>query len=279
MAYRPNIKNADGSLTDLPIEAETAVKLKSSRSIGLSGVTAIAQSFNGTSAITIPITSVPASLLTGTGNIDISGTAKNADTVDGKHASDFATSNQGASSDSHIANTALHVTASEKEKLNGIQPGAQVNTITGIKGNNETKYRTGNVNLTAYEIGAAYINHQHSAGDMNWTEVFNWQCLFTKYKDASSGGTLSSYIRFDDGFTIQWGYYTPSGSSGGMYRVNFRKSFTDLRYTICTTYVGGEGTGNFYGWVFSYSKETTGFTHRGYGGNPTQWIAIGYTYP
>lgn len=66
MAYRPKIKNSDGSLTDLPLEAETAVKLKTSRSIGLSGVTATAKFFDGTGAVTIPVTGVPTSLLTGT---------------------------------------------------------------------------------------------------------------------------------------------------------------------------------------------------------------------
>jgi len=66
MPYRPKIKNSDGSLTDLPLEAETAVKLKTARTIGLSGVTATAQSFNGTGNITIPVTAVPASLITGT---------------------------------------------------------------------------------------------------------------------------------------------------------------------------------------------------------------------
>lgn len=65
MAFRPKIKNSNGTLTDLPIAAETAVKLKTSRSIGLSGVTATSRSFDGTSAITIPITAVPGSLLTG----------------------------------------------------------------------------------------------------------------------------------------------------------------------------------------------------------------------
>ncbi len=75
MPYRPKIKNSDGTLTDLPLEAETAVKLKTSRSIGLSGVTATAQSFNGTSAITIPVTAVPATLLTGTASISITGEA------------------------------------------------------------------------------------------------------------------------------------------------------------------------------------------------------------
>lgn len=86
MPYRPKIKNSDGTLTDLPLEAETAVKLKTSRSIGLSGVTATSQSFNGTSAITIPITAVPATLLTGMASIGTTGeagSAKNYNTSSG----------------------------------------------------------------------------------------------------------------------------------------------------------------------------------------------------
>ena len=65
MPYRPYVKNSSGSLTDLPLEAETSVKLKTARSIGLSGVTASAQSFDGSGNITIPVTAVPASLITG----------------------------------------------------------------------------------------------------------------------------------------------------------------------------------------------------------------------
>ena len=96
MPYRPNIKNADGSLSDLPLEAETTVRLKTSRSIGLSGVTATSQSFNGSSAITIPVTAVPATLLTGTASINTTGnattatTAKNYDTSDGTIKTKFA---------------------------------------------------------------------------------------------------------------------------------------------------------------------------------------------
>ena len=55
--------------TSVSGNAGSATKLATARSIGLSGVTATAQSFNGTADITIPITAVPASLLTGT--IDI----------------------------------------------------------------------------------------------------------------------------------------------------------------------------------------------------------------
>lgn len=45
-------------------------------------------------------------------------------------------------------------TTTEKNKLSGIESGAQVNTITGVKGNAESSYRTGNVNLTPANIGA-----------------------------------------------------------------------------------------------------------------------------
>ena len=44
----------------------TATRLLTARTIGLSGVTATAQSFNGAANITIPISAIPASLLTGT---------------------------------------------------------------------------------------------------------------------------------------------------------------------------------------------------------------------
>jgi hypothetical protein len=78
MSYRPKIKNQDGTLTDLPLEAETAVKLKTSRTIKLSGVTATPQLFDGSLDIEIPVTEIPATLLTGTGNININGTANTA---------------------------------------------------------------------------------------------------------------------------------------------------------------------------------------------------------
>lgn len=45
--------------------ADSATKLATARTIGVSGVTGTAQSFNGTANIVIPITAVPASLLTG----------------------------------------------------------------------------------------------------------------------------------------------------------------------------------------------------------------------
>lgn len=46
------------------------------------------------------------------------------------------------------------MSAADKTKLNGIATGAQVNSVTGVKGNSESSYRTGNVNLTAANVGA-----------------------------------------------------------------------------------------------------------------------------
>lgn len=46
--------------------ASTATKLATARTIGVSGVTGTAQSFDGSKNIVIPITAVPASLITGT---------------------------------------------------------------------------------------------------------------------------------------------------------------------------------------------------------------------
>lgn len=66
MVYRPKYMNNDGIITDLPLESETAVRLKNSRTIGLSGVQCTPQQFNGVSSIRIPITSIPTNLLTGT---------------------------------------------------------------------------------------------------------------------------------------------------------------------------------------------------------------------
>jgi hypothetical protein len=85
LAFKDAITEADisgtisgGKINGAVALATKATQLETSRSIGLSGVTATARSFNGTSAITIPITAVPASLLTGTITLDSTGNAATA---------------------------------------------------------------------------------------------------------------------------------------------------------------------------------------------------------
>lgn len=50
------------------------------------------------------------------------------------------------------------MSSTDKTKLDGIAAGAQVNSITGIKGNAETSYRTGNVNITPANVGAVPVS-------------------------------------------------------------------------------------------------------------------------
>ena len=52
------------------------------------------------------------------------------------------------------ASAAGRMSADDKSKLDGIQAGAQVNAVTGVKGASESSYRTGNINLTPANIGA-----------------------------------------------------------------------------------------------------------------------------
>ena len=59
--------------------ASSATKLQTARTIGLSGVTGTAQSFDGTNNIVIPITAVPATLLTNKSSI------KGSEITDDKH--------------------------------------------------------------------------------------------------------------------------------------------------------------------------------------------------
>ena len=45
------------------------------------------------------------------------------------------------------------MSASDKSKLDGIAAGAQVNAVTGVKGNSESSYRVGDVNITLANLG------------------------------------------------------------------------------------------------------------------------------
>lgn len=57
------------------------------------------------------------------------------------------------------------MSALDKIKLDGIESGAQVNTITGIKGEDESTYRTGNVSLSKANIGITSGTTLPSASD------------------------------------------------------------------------------------------------------------------
>lgn len=80
-------------------------------------------------------------------------------------------------------NTTYSVVTTEKDglmsknmltKLNGIAAGAQVNTVTGVKGSSETDYRTGDINITKTNIGLNNVENKSSAtirGEITATNV------------------------------------------------------------------------------------------------------------
>lgn len=55
------------------------------------------------------------------------------------------------------------MSAADKSKINAIEAGAQVNTVTGVKGNSESSYRTGNINITPTNIGLGNVNNTSDA--------------------------------------------------------------------------------------------------------------------
>lgn len=57
------------------------------------------------------------------------------------------------------------LSAADKAKLDGIEAGAQVNTVTGVKGSSEAGYQTGEVTITKAGIGLGNVENK-SASDI-----------------------------------------------------------------------------------------------------------------
>lgn len=55
------------------------------------------------------------------------------------------------------------MSADEHTKLSGIETGAQVNTVTGVKGNAENNYRTGEINISPANIGLGNVDNTSDA--------------------------------------------------------------------------------------------------------------------
>ena len=111
-------------------------------------------------------------------------------------------------SDNASTSAAGWMSKDDKVKLNGIETGAQVNTITGVKGNSETSYRTGNVNITASNIGLGNVTNNKQV------------------KGLSSGTTSGNLVTWgSDGYTV-----VDSGIAKGSVTTKITLSGTD--YTV-----------------------------------------------
>lgn len=105
-------------------------------------------------------------------------------------------SNNVSFSQSEISNNASDsaagwMSSAHYTKLEGIQAGAQVNTITGVKGNSESSYRTGNVNITAANIGLGNLTNDKQV------------------KGLASGTTAGHFVTWGaNGYTVADSGYT-----------------------------------------------------------------------
>lgn len=70
---------------------------------------------------------------------------------------------QGMVMDESYVHTDNNFTTQLKDKLDGIEEGAQRNTVIGVKGNAEQSYRTGNVNITKDNIGLSKVDNTSDA--------------------------------------------------------------------------------------------------------------------
>lgn len=61
-----------------------------------------------------------------------------------------------------IGNVQNIYTDDDKNKLSTVEEGAQINTITGIKGESESEYRTGDINITKSNIGLGNVEDKSS---------------------------------------------------------------------------------------------------------------------
>lgn len=120
-------------------------------------------------------------------------------------------------------------TSDEKTKLAGIAEGAQVNTITGVKGSSESSYRIGNVNITAANIGLGNVtnNKQVKGLSTGTTEdhVMTWGA--DGYTPKDSGFTIGKSVPADAEFTDTT-YSDATQSAAGLMSVADKKKLDGI---------------------------------------------------
>lgn len=179
--YKAKYKKSDGTLVEIPIESAQTVKLRSARSIGIQGLTAESASFNGTSAVKIKVTGVPAELLSGIGAIDITGNAATA--TEATHA---------ASADN--ATYAEHADTSEEATITQ----QNLNTL-------ETQIRNGTIQV-GRAVDADHATNADSASNAGYatsagtasTATITQQNLNTLESQLRSGGTIVGHAEWAD---------------------------------------------------------------------------------
>ena len=98
--------------------------------------------------------------------------------------------------------------------------GGSGSAVTGVKGNAETTYRTGQVNLTPANIGAATSGHTHTLASLGLTDLFvtKTQTLINQSLTANTGFTKSVAAATVSGYTpiAVAGFAAVTGTTNGV---------------------------------------------------------------
>lgn len=155
------------------------------------------------------------------------------------------------------------MSSTDKSKLNGIASGAQVNSITGVKGDAENSYRIGNVNLTPANIGALPANTTFVSG-IKGNEESSYRSGDVNLTLANIGAAAAS--------THQWNFYsnpTQLGLTGNSSVLQIFNALPDDSVIITSGNLlesdlpNGNSTGELMIWRVAFSRTFIMFFGKG----------------
>jgi len=111
-----------------------------------------------------------------------------------------------------------YVTATESVKVSGGSSGA----VSGVKGDAESTYRTGNVNLTPANIGALALSGGTMTGVLNMgnLNITNIERVYAHYHQLTESGTVRGNIYVSGNYLYIQGYDSSGSTSTCQYRFN-----------------------------------------------------------
>ena len=172
---------------------------------------------------------------------------------------------------SNDATTSKHglMSASDKTKLNGIETGAQKNTITGIKGAKESSYRTGNVNITLQNIlgstpigddftgiyynGSTFVTQNPSLQSTSWSKIAELSAAGKAKKAFSIGDEKTVTLTTGETITLViLGFDHDEKTGGGKAGITF-----GMKDLLNTSYPMNASSTNAGGWNESKMRTET----------------------
>lgn len=172
---------------------------------------------------------------------------------------------------SNDATTSKHglMSTSDKTKLNGIETGAQKNTVTGIKGGKESAYRTGNVNITLANIlgstpigddftgiyynGSTFVAQNPTLQSTSWAKIAELSAAGKAKKSFSVGDEKTETLTTGETITLViLGFDHDTKTGGGKAGITF-----GMKELLNTSYPMNASHTNTGGWDQSKMRTET----------------------